>query len=178
VLSVCIGRVNMKNTKRRDRPRKSRAFARRRGAALLEFALVVPILLLILIGIIEFGWMEKNQLTLANATREGARDAAVGFSTEMIRTRVQNRASSIPGAPAGLEIAMQRDNGSEADGYSYDIPLGDKPPNATGTVYNDAPGGCLVRIQVSIRHRALTGFPLFAGRALKTEVTMRRESGR
>lgn len=47
------------------------------GQALVEFALVVPILLLLVCGIIDFGWMFYNQLSLENACREGARVAAV-----------------------------------------------------------------------------------------------------
>jgi Flp pilus assembly protein TadG len=43
----------------------------------VEFALVVPILLLIVFGIINFGVLFSQQLTLNNAVREGARKAVV-----------------------------------------------------------------------------------------------------
>ncbi len=39
---------------------------RRRGSTLVEFALIVPVLLAKLMGIIEFGWLVKNNLTIAN----------------------------------------------------------------------------------------------------------------
>ena len=47
------------------------------GQALVEFALIMPFLLLFLVGIIEFGraWNEHEVLT--DATREGARKAAI-----------------------------------------------------------------------------------------------------
>jgi Flp pilus assembly protein TadG len=47
------------------------------GQALVEFALIMPFLLLFLVGIVEFGraWNEHDALT--DATREGARQAAV-----------------------------------------------------------------------------------------------------
>ena len=50
---------------------------RKKGQSLVEFALLLPIFLLILVGIAEFGrgWMTKNILT--GAAREGARVAAV-----------------------------------------------------------------------------------------------------
>jgi Flp pilus assembly protein TadG len=43
-----------------------------------EFALVLPILALLLFGIIQFGLVFNNYLTLTDAVRAGARKAAVG----------------------------------------------------------------------------------------------------
>ncbi len=44
-----------------------------RGAVIVEFALVLPLLLLLLFGIIEFGLLFYNKQVLTNASREGAR---------------------------------------------------------------------------------------------------------
>jgi Flp pilus assembly protein TadG len=44
-----------------------------RGAAAVEFALVVPVLLLLLLGIIEFGRAYNTQISLTHAARETAR---------------------------------------------------------------------------------------------------------
>jgi len=44
-----------------------------KGAALVEFALVLPLLLVVVFGIIEFGLLLFNQQVLTNASREGAR---------------------------------------------------------------------------------------------------------
>jgi hypothetical protein len=43
------------------------------GAALVEFAIVLPFLLLLLFGIVEFGLLFYNKQVLTNASREGAR---------------------------------------------------------------------------------------------------------
>ncbi|MBT8225640.1 MAG: pilus assembly protein [Dactylosporangium sp.] len=51
---------------------------RDRGAAAVELALVMPLLLLVLCGIIDFGRMYNTQITLTQAAREGARAAAYG----------------------------------------------------------------------------------------------------
>jgi len=46
-----------------------------RGAELIEMAVVLPLLLLVLFGIIEFGFMFQRFLVLTNAANEGARVA-------------------------------------------------------------------------------------------------------
>lgn len=48
-----------------------------RGAAAVEFAIVVPVLLLILFAIIVFGFLFAQDLALSNAARQGARFGSV-----------------------------------------------------------------------------------------------------
>jgi len=48
-----------------------------KGASLVEFALVVPVLLALVLGIIEFGWLFNGWITITGSAREGARSAAV-----------------------------------------------------------------------------------------------------
>lgn len=55
-----------------------RGWGSERGAAAVEFALVLPILVLILFGVIEFGGVYNAQLMVTGAAREGAREMAVG----------------------------------------------------------------------------------------------------
>ena len=49
-----------------------------RGQSLVEFALVLPMLLLLVLGILEFGWIMKAEIAVSAAAREGARYAAAG----------------------------------------------------------------------------------------------------
>lgn len=49
------------------------------GASLVEFAMLAPLLLLLLIGIVEFGWLFAQNLDVRHGAREGARLAAVNF---------------------------------------------------------------------------------------------------
>ena len=56
-----------------------------RGQALVEMALILPVLLLIIFGIIEFGRIFNAHITLTHASREGARAGALGGSnTEIV----------------------------------------------------------------------------------------------
>ncbi len=55
-------------------------YDRDRGAAAVEFALVVPILLMLLFGMIDYGLYFSNQLGVQQGARDAARQAAVGSS--------------------------------------------------------------------------------------------------
>ena len=46
---------------------------RQEGQSLVEFAIVAPVLVLLLLGIVEFGLILYNQHVITNASREGAR---------------------------------------------------------------------------------------------------------
>lgn len=50
---------------------------RRRGGALVEFAMVMPLLLLLLVGIMEFGRAWSQTQVITDAARQGARLAAL-----------------------------------------------------------------------------------------------------
>ena len=52
-----------------------------KGAAVVELAVVLPLLLTIVFGIIEFGWVFMVRETLTNSSREGCRVAVLQGST-------------------------------------------------------------------------------------------------
>lgn len=57
------------------------------GAAAIEFAILLPILLLVIGGIVDFGRLLYTEIIVTNAAREGVRMAAMGFPSEA-QTRV------------------------------------------------------------------------------------------
>jgi len=63
-----------------------------RGAELIEFALTLPLLLLLVLGIIEFGFLFQEYEVVTNSAREGARLAALipsaGYTTDEAKARV------------------------------------------------------------------------------------------
>jgi Flp pilus assembly protein TadG len=59
------------------------------GAELIEFALVLPLLLLVLLGIIDFGFLFQRYEVVTNAAREGARVAVLpGYGDADVQARV------------------------------------------------------------------------------------------
>lgn len=90
-----------------------------RGASLVEFAIVAPLLILVLLGVVEFGWGVAQQLDLRHKAREVLRLAVVdGTDAEIIArvcsddlitndaiVRIESLASGIePGDTAGVII--------------------------------------------------------------------------
>ncbi|WP_439936373.1 TadE/TadG family type IV pilus assembly protein [Nocardia sp. N13] len=67
-----------------------------RGAAAVEFALVVPVLLVIVIGIFNFGFVLAQQISLNNGARQAARYAVVdGPTCADVVTEARNGAETI-----------------------------------------------------------------------------------
>jgi hypothetical protein len=71
----------------------TRATRTQRGAALVEFALIFPILIILIMGIIEFSVLLYDKAVITNASREAARFGVV-FRTDR------------PAAGAGYEAAV------------------------------------------------------------------------
>jgi Flp pilus assembly protein TadG len=88
-----------------------------RGAAAVEFALILPVLILLIVGMLEFSRAYNAQLSLTNAAREGARVMAVHNSAALART-------AAIGAGVALEPALT----------SGDITVTPATCTSTGTV--------------------------------------------
>jgi hypothetical protein len=90
------------------RPRRSRRSPRRRrrGATLVEFALVVPVLFLLIFGTFEFGRLMMVQQIMTNAAREGARRGILEQSTAPeVETIVADYLTESTVAPATVSVS-------------------------------------------------------------------------
>jgi hypothetical protein len=76
----------------KDRRKKNR---RMKGSSVVEFAIALPIFIILVIGIIEFGWYFFVQHTLQYATREGMRLALVGRQLTDTSGNLMTREASI-----------------------------------------------------------------------------------
>jgi Flp pilus assembly protein TadG len=77
-----------------------------RGATAVEFAFIVPLLLVLVLGIAEFGHAFQVQGTLASAAREGARVMALQNNPAAARTAVRNAAPTLDPAITDAQITI------------------------------------------------------------------------
>ena len=82
------------------------------GQALVETAITLPLLLLLLMGIMEFGWYFYNQMSVENGSREGARFAIVNKDSASLTTDVTNLVKGIVISPGTLAVSVNK--GSES----------------------------------------------------------------
>ncbi len=121
-----------------------------RGSAAVEFALVLPVLLLVCVALVQVGLLARDALVLSQAARAGAREAAVDADDAQVRRAVDQAAVDLD--PALLDLRVLRGAG-----------LGDA-----------------VTVEASYRApvaSVLTGWLLPADVVLRASATMRQEFG-
>ena len=103
-----------------------------RGQTFTEFALILPMLIVLMLGIVQFGVAFNNYVTLTDAVRAGARKAAVSRQTSdpagacraaviaargsLDQTKLETNLSCTSSWAAGSEVTVHAD-------YPYDIKL-------------------------------------------------------
>jgi hypothetical protein len=131
-----------------------RARGEERGAVAVEFALVLPLLLLLLFGLVYTGLAYSDHLAVTNAVREGARfGAAVDYTPNpttwatSVRTRVQdvyfNAGSTLPTADICVKLVDSSGVGV-LNAAALGSDCGPEPPAPS----NMATGSCAVKVWV------------------------------
>lgn len=92
----------------------SRLHRRERGQALVEFALALPILILVLVGIFDGGRLVFAYHTVNNAAREAGREATVNQTEADIRARALQHAVALDLVPADVTVSYLDGDGSGA----------------------------------------------------------------
>lgn len=114
-------------------PRPGRPwFARhKRGTAAAELALILPMIMLLALGALEFGRVFQAWVVATAASREGARQAALGMSVADVRSQVvlpYLEASGLGPSigvqlPAPTDIVVTPDSGQPGELVSVYVPL-------------------------------------------------------
>ena len=94
-----------------------------RGAAAVEFAFIVPLLIVLVLGIAEFGRAFQVQGTLSAAAREGVRVMALQNDPAAARTAVRNAASSLDPTITDAEITISPSSCPTVNGGSTSVRL-------------------------------------------------------
>jgi Flp pilus assembly protein TadG len=144
-------------------PRRLCRSERGRGQALVEFALVVPIFLLVLAGILDFGFMLYSRMSVINAAREGARSGAMIADPTTIAAVVRARVISAA-AQGGLGLVAS----NVPDARCVQTTSTSTPsPSCTWTLYDKTtnPAGAQVgdSVLVTINYDYHSFFPLLLG---------------
>ena len=100
------------------------------GQTMVEFAMVLPVLCLLLFGVIQFGITFNNYLALTDAARAGARKAAVsrlsGNGSSAATTAVRAAAADLNQSNLNVSVASSWQQGSNVTvnaTYPYSISL-------------------------------------------------------
>jgi Flp pilus assembly protein TadG len=118
------------------------------GQALVEFALVMPILFLVIFGIIDFGLGFSAWNTSQNAAREAARVAAVDPNAATIVARARATSSLLNQANFSVLLTCSSDNGTTFTPCPIAANWGE---------------GDIVRVKVSYAYRYVTPLPRLVG---------------
>lgn len=95
-----------------------------RGSAAVEFALVLPLLLVMSLAIVQIGLLVKDQILVSEAARAGAREAAVSADDEQVRQAAIAAAVGLD--ETRLEVTVAREGGAGSAAtvtVMYDAPV-------------------------------------------------------
>jgi Flp pilus assembly protein TadG len=96
------------------------------GAAAVEFALLAPLLLLLVFGLVDFSRGFNAQVTVTHAAREGVRVQALGGTPAEVTTTTQNAAAPVTVAVTpGACNAGQPTSVTATTQFTYVTPISD-----------------------------------------------------
>lgn len=91
-----------------------------RGATLVEAAFVLPLILVLVLGVVDYGFMINRGTLVNNATREGAREAVFGSDAATIEARVREAALGLDSADLTVTVTCKAPDGTDCAGVDYD----------------------------------------------------------
>jgi Flp pilus assembly protein TadG len=128
------------------------------GAAVLEFVLIFPLLLLMAASVWEFGRVIDTQMAATNAAREGTRLATVSFpvSSSAVRDRTWNFLQASYGTRLGTVVGGKCSSGRDICINKADILV--EFYDGSGNLTTSPQTGHEVRVTVPMKSRLFTTF--------------------
>jgi Flp pilus assembly protein TadG len=83
---------------------RARRWRNDHGASAVEFALVLPVLVLLLFGIAQFGITFSQWLAIEHAAREGARWGSLGYDSVAVTSKVLAAAPGLNAADVAISV--------------------------------------------------------------------------
>ena len=94
------------------------------GSSVVEFALLLPILLLVLLALVQVGVLARDSLLLTQASRAGAREAAVQPSSDAVEQAVRDAAPGLEADRLSVNIDRSGTRGSPVTvSVGYEAPV-------------------------------------------------------
>ena len=126
---------------------------------MVEFAIVAPVFILLVLGMIEYGRMIMVQQIITNASREGARQAVLdGATTTSVENTVNTYLSN--GTISGATVSILDQNDAALN-----------PATATA--------GSAIKVRVNVGYNSVKWLPVpmfLGGRQMQSVTTMRKEA--
>ena len=95
-----------------------------RGSATIEFALVLPLVLVVVLGLVQVGLVVRDRLLVEAAARAAARAAAIQDDPSAIEDTALQAAPGLDPARARVDVARSGSRGDPVDVHvSYDDPF-------------------------------------------------------
>ena len=95
-----------------------------RGSSAVEFALLLPILLLVLLALVQVGVLARDSLVLTQASRAGAREAAVQPSSDAVELAVRSAAPGLEAERLSVNVAWSGTRGAPVTvSVAYEAPV-------------------------------------------------------
>jgi len=135
-----------------DRLRRSpgrRTRSRSRGQTLIEFAMVIPLILLIVLGTVDLGRAVFSYNTLAQAARAGSRVAIVNQDSAVVRNKAIQAAVTLGLASSNVDVCFKTAASTQS---SCANPATDNCPHTTRSI------GCQAIVTVRSNFQPMTPF--------------------
>lgn len=92
-----------------------------KGQAIVEIAIIIPILILIIMTIFEFGRIFNTYLIVTHASREGARSAALGSDNIQVVQTVNNSIYYLDSSKLTISISPSQSNRTRGSNVNLDL---------------------------------------------------------